>query len=87
MKYTYIPTGIKRDLVRFGVHCDRKGQINLYEMVNRFYDKCDFHSLNNHRFSFHGMKSELVGLSVEFQVGRLLSVSWIPFERADMIRK
>ena len=27
MKYTYIPTGIKRKLVRFGVDCDRTGPI------------------------------------------------------------
>ena len=25
MMYTYIPTGIKRELVRFGMDCDQKG--------------------------------------------------------------
>ena len=25
MKYTYIPTGIKTESVRFGVGCDQKG--------------------------------------------------------------
>ena len=25
MEYTYIPTGGKRELVRFGVDCDQKG--------------------------------------------------------------
>ena len=25
MEYMYIPTGIKRELVRYGVDCDRKG--------------------------------------------------------------
>ena len=25
MEYTYIPAGFKRELVRFGVDCDRKG--------------------------------------------------------------
>jgi hypothetical protein len=25
MEYAYIPTGIKRELVRFGVDCDCKG--------------------------------------------------------------
>ena len=27
MKYTCIPTGIKMEVVKFGVDCDRKGQI------------------------------------------------------------
>ena len=27
MMYTYIPTGIKREFVRFGVDCDQKGYI------------------------------------------------------------
>ena len=27
MEYTYISTGIKREFVRFGVDCDRKGSV------------------------------------------------------------
>ena len=27
MEYTYIPTGIKRELVRFGMDCDREGYV------------------------------------------------------------
>ena len=27
MEYMYIPTGIKRELVRFGMDCDRKGSV------------------------------------------------------------
>jgi hypothetical protein len=26
MEYTYIPTGIKRELVRIGIDCNRKGR-------------------------------------------------------------
>ena len=39
MKYMYIPTGIKRKLVRFGVDCNQKGHIVqiYYTIIKQFH--------------------------------------------------
>ena len=45
MEYTYIPTGIKWELVRFGVDCDQKGKLSgmleedrwLFILVDRLF--------------------------------------------------
>ena len=75
MKFTYIPTGIKRELVRFGVDCDQKG----YIVGNIGGRKVSIHSNGQTIFSFTHI--EVITLGAGEVAGGEVTWVWIGLMR------